>query len=237
MFRRIQKITVLLILTCGIFFNITPAKATLPLEADFVVDNAGVLSDQAERILSDLSQQTNHTFAVATVADLNGQPVEEYSIDLARRWQIGEAEKDNGVLLFLAPNEHVVRIEVGYGMEGVLTDAMSATILAQMEPYLKQNDFDNALLLGAAQIVNVIKNNPIINTTPFQENDLLTTVKWMAIVFVVLLFIWVGMAPREDRARRIRFILFLLSVIPGRGGFKGHGGGGSFGGGGASKKF
>ncbi len=233
MFHWAQKKLIISIAIIFTLFHLGTANATPVPQSYFVMDNANVLSAQTKAHVAQLlAKEQNHFLVVATTPDLNGLSIEEYSINLARTHQFGETGKDNGVLLLLAPTENLARIEVGYGLEGTLTDAVSATILSQMEPYLKQRDFNNAVLIGTTQILNVLK--PVI-TRPQTTDVPLTPVKWIAFVLVVLLFVWVGFAPHEDRARRLRFILFLLSFMPGRSGFKGRGG--RFGGGGASRKF
>jgi uncharacterized membrane protein YgcG len=82
---------------------------------------------------------------VATVKSLEGSDIETYANQLFRNWRLGEAKKNNGVLLLVAPNEHKVRIEVGYGLEGTLTDALSSVIISSaMVPRFKANDFSES---------------------------------------------------------------------------------------------
>src|SRR5690606_31965183 len=98
-----------------------------------VVDEARLLSAEQEATLTTrleaLEAETSDQLVVVTVNDLEGYPIEDYGYRLGRAWGIGQAEDDSGVLLIVAPNERKVRIEVGYGLEPILTDALSARII------------------------------------------------------------------------------------------------------------
>lgn len=200
-----------------------------------VVDDAHILSPQIERQLTTLLQsETKHQVVVVTLADLEGKSIEDYGYQLGRHWGIGEKGNDNGVLLIIAPNERQVRIEVGYGLEGVLTDAVSSVILNNITPALTKNDYDQASLIGTQQILNVIKGETFSHASQNKEDP--TLLSLFLTCLVLGLFIYVGMAPKNDRARRLRLVLTILSFVPGKsGGFKGKGG--RFGGGGSSRKF
>lgn len=106
------------------------AQPDFPKPTGRVSDFAGVLdaSSQAEidRLLDDLERTTSSEVAVAVVRSLDGMSVEEYASRLFKAWGIGQAKQDNGVLVLVAPNERDIRIEVGYGLEGVLPDGLAA---------------------------------------------------------------------------------------------------------------
>ena len=94
---------------------------------------------------------------MATVSSLGGQDIEPYANALFRAWKLGEAKKNNGVLFLVAPNEHRMRIEVGYGLEGTLTDATAALIIANaVAPRFKAGDFDGGVARGVADIITVL---------------------------------------------------------------------------------
>src|ERR1700736_726173 len=99
-----------------------------------VVDEAGLLDAAARTALTEslaaLEQKTTDQLVVVTLKSLQGTSIEDYGYQLGRRWQIGQKDKNNGVLLIVAPNERKVRIEVGYGLEGTLTDAVSRLLIA-----------------------------------------------------------------------------------------------------------
>ncbi|ODT89472.1 TPM domain-containing protein [Phenylobacterium sp. SCN 70-31] len=126
-----------------------------------VVDEAKLLSPATETKLSDelaaLEAQTGHQVVVATVPDLQGYEIEEYGYQLLRAWGIGRAKEDDGVILLVAPAERKVRIEVGYGLEPVLTDALSSVIIRrEILPAFKAGDFEKGIVDGAGAIVRQI---------------------------------------------------------------------------------
>jgi uncharacterized protein len=137
------------------------AGPTFPPLTGRVVDDAGILSsDTQEKLTSMLAQQEKQTgdqVVVVTLKSLEGYPIEDYGYQLGRRWGIGQKGKDNGALIIVAPNEHQMRIEVGYGLEGQLTDAQSKLIIAEiMTPYFKKGDYDGGVLAGTTAVLKVI---------------------------------------------------------------------------------
>ena len=102
-------------------------------------------------------QKSGIQLVVATVASLEGQEIEPYANELFRSWKLGEKAKNNGVLLLVAPNEHRVRIEVGYGLEGTLTDALSKVIITNaITPRFKAGDFGGGIARGVDDIITVL---------------------------------------------------------------------------------
>ncbi len=134
--------------------------ASLALALDFpaltgrVVDQANVMTAQSrndlEAKLKELEDKSSIQLVVATVKSLQGSDVETYTNELFRFWKLGEAKKNNGVLLLVAPAEHKVRIEVGYGLEGTLTDALSSVIISSaIIPRFKTGDFSGGIERGS----------------------------------------------------------------------------------------
>ncbi len=126
-----------------------------------VVDQAGILSEQAEQNLTGwlegFERDTGRQVVVATIGSLENQPIEDYGVGLGRKWGIGEKGKDTGAILLVAPNDRQVRIEVGYGLEGELTDAVSSTIIQQqILPYFRQGDFEGGIVNGIAAILGAL---------------------------------------------------------------------------------
>ena len=126
-----------------------------------VVDAANILKpeDRAaiERKLKAHEDKTTDQVVVATLPGLGGTSVEDYANRLFRHWALGQKAKNNGVLLVVAPNERKARIEVGYGLEGALTDALTKVIIAtSMAPKFKQNDFPGGLQAGVDAILSVL---------------------------------------------------------------------------------
>jgi uncharacterized protein len=223
--------------------------ANFPALTGRIVDQANIISADTrgaiEPKLADLEAKSGIQLVVTTVSTLEGQEIEPYANELFRSWQLGEKSKNNGVLLLVAPNEHRVRIEVGYGLEGTLTDALTKVIITNaITPRFKTGDFNGGISRGVDDIITVLTtdasewqqrpalqldNQPIPNST-----------KWLiaaALIALITLFI-------VSRGFRWFFFNLLLNIVlssgssggrsgsSGGGGFSG--GGGSSGGGGAS---
>src|SRR5581483_11721720 len=106
--------------------------------------------------LVDLENKSGIQLVVATVSSLEGQEIEPYANQLFRFWKLGEKARNNGVLLLVAPKERRVRIEVGYGLEGTLTDALSAVIITNaITPRFKTSDYGGGITRGVDDIITV----------------------------------------------------------------------------------
>ena len=126
-----------------------------------IVDQANVIPVETrtalEPKLADLEAKSGIQLVVATVTSLEGQEIEPYANELFRAWKLGEKTKNNGVLLLVAPNERRVRIEVGYGLEGTLTDALSKVIITNaITPRFKTGDFGGGIARGVDDIITVL---------------------------------------------------------------------------------
>ncbi len=155
----------------ALIFSLIFASSTLAAGPNFpkltgrVVDNANILRADTRRELTDMlaahERATGDQVVVVTVASLQRYPIEEYGYELGRDWGIGQKGTNNGALLIIAPNEHKVRIEVGYGLEGQLTDAKSRAIIDNyILPSVKRGDFNFAVLAGATEMVRALGGNP-----------------------------------------------------------------------------
>ncbi len=126
------------------------AASEVPFLAGRVNDNARLLSDDAhgrlEATLADIETKTGAQVAVLTIETLGDESIEDYSMHVAETWKLGQQGKNNGVLLVIARDDHKMRIEVGYGLEGVLTDARCSRIIAElMRPRFRDGDFGGGL--------------------------------------------------------------------------------------------
>jgi uncharacterized protein len=133
----------------------------LPRPSAYVSDFANVLSPQEEAYLEslavELERNTTAELAVVTVPSLEGMEAEQYSIELAEKWKVGKKGVDNGVILLLAPAERRVRIEVGYGLEGALTDVRASRIIREkMIPHFSKDAWFDGLRAGAESIAAII---------------------------------------------------------------------------------
>ncbi|HPQ82022.1 MAG TPA: TPM domain-containing protein, partial [bacterium] len=122
-----------LLIILALFILPAAAHASIPRPAGFVNDLAGVVEPQTkanlERFLDSFEKQTGVEVAVATLPSLDSRPVEDVAVELFKSWGIGKKGKDNGILFLVAPNEKRMRIEVGYGLEGAINDALAGRIL------------------------------------------------------------------------------------------------------------
>ncbi|CAD7287177.1 TPM domain-containing protein [Campylobacter suis] len=123
-----------------------------------VVDGAKILNqttkDELEVTLENFEHNNSTQVVVATINSLQNKDIESYANELARAWGIGQKGKDNGVLLLVAPNERKVRIEVGYGLEGELTDAVAGLIIQRsILPKFRQNDYNAGIKDGVTSII------------------------------------------------------------------------------------
>src|SRR5258705_13834608 len=135
--------------------------ANFPALTGRIVDQANVIPaatrNALEAKLAELEAKSGIQLVVATVSSLDGQEIEPYANELFRTWKLGEKAKNNGALLLIAPNERRVRIEVGYGLEGTLTDALSKIIIANaIAPRFKVGDFDGGVSRGVDDIIAVL---------------------------------------------------------------------------------
>lgn len=233
----------------------TPAVAapTFPSLTGRVVDQAKILSPQTEAALTAkleaLDANTSRQLVVVTVPSLQGYEIEDYGYQLGRVWGIGEKGRDTGVLLIVAPTERRVRVEVGYGLEGVLTDALSTVILQErVLPKFRTGDFEGGVVAGVDGLVEQLSlpddeaKARVATTAPAQTAPSGS----VPAVVLVLLGLWVvlgvfgSITGRPGHRLDLWMLpLFLLMSAGGHGrrggGFRG--GGGSFGGGGASGRW
>lgn len=141
------------------------AELTFPPLTGRVVDAAHVLDPATlaalDAKLAAQEARATDQLVVATVPSLQGTSIEDYANRLFRAWQIGQAKKNNGVLLLVAPSERKVRIEVGYGLEGILTDAVSATIIRNaVVPAFKSGDMAAGIVKGTDAIIEILNLDP-----------------------------------------------------------------------------
>lgn len=145
---------------------------SLPTLTGRVVDNAGILDVKTENKISAILESLEpDQVVVATVSYLNGKEIEEYALQLARYWGIGEKEKDNGILFLIAPNERQTRIEVGYGLEGTLSDVLAHNIIRKkVLPYFKRGDYQNGILSGVQAIATHLNGSVVESEKPISLN-------------------------------------------------------------------
>jgi uncharacterized protein len=129
-------------------------------------DNAQLLSrEQAralEQQLDQFEKQTGHQVALLTIPTLAGEDIEGFSIRVAERWKIGQKGFDNGVILVVAPKERQLRLEVGYGLEGILPDAIASRIIREIiVPRFRENDYQGGITSGIDAVLKTIRGEPL----------------------------------------------------------------------------
>jgi uncharacterized protein len=217
-----------------------------------VVDQAGVMSADSrgavEAKLKDLEDKSGIQLVVATVKSLQGSDIETYANQLFRTWKLGQAQKNNGVLLLVAPAEHKVRIEVGYGLEGTLTDALSSVIISSaIVPRFKANDYSGGIERGVDGIISVLRGDTtdwqpkvgVRDDSPSQVFNALFPVLFFLFFILVFRFL-VGPihgSPSGHYVRRNGRLIFVPYAGTGWGSGSGWSGGGGSGGGGFSGGF
>lgn len=230
-----RKIIVLAVLAA--LFAAGTAPAALPQPTGYVNDFANVLDARTkaglEGTLSSLEQKTGAEVAVVTVSSLDDTPIEDYAVKLFQTWGIGKKGKDNGVLILVAPNDRQVRIEVGYGLEGAINDALAGRIIRErMLPAFKTGDFNAGIAGGTMTVTALVSKEAGVSLggtdddtgigaqAPRKRSIVRTIFSILFFLFMAYLFIrhpWL-------------FLLFMSGI--GRGGGRGFGGGfGGFGGG------
>jgi len=233
------------------------ANPNFPTLSGRVVDQANILSPQSEaelaKNLEGLENGTTRQLVVVTVSSLDGLEIEDYGYQLGRAWGIGDSKRNTGVLLIVAPNERRVRVEVGYGLEGVLTDALSSVILQELVlPKFRADDMAGGVLAGADGLIAQLSlpdeqaKSRVDSVTQAQTaSDGAIPLGLIAILVLWVVFGLIGTVGGR-KGHRADLWLLPLMLLTSRGGH-GHGGGrmggmgggfsgggGSFGGGGAS---
>ena len=192
--RVLQTIAAALLVLClGLCLGAASASALdFPPLTGRVVDQAGILNADIRGDLADkskdLEEKSGIQLVVATVTSLQGSDIETYANELFRTWKLGQAQKNNGVLLLVAPNERKVRIEVGYGLEGTLTDAVASVIISSaIVPRFKNGDFPGGIERGVGGILDVLGGDTADwqPQTVVRDND--PSVLW-ALIPIILSF-------------------------------------------------
>jgi uncharacterized protein len=238
LFRLILTLTFLLVLAKTGY-----GQADLPTPSHYVEDYANVVNDSDERslngVLQELEQKTGAQYIVLTVLSTGGLPIEQFSIELVEKWKLGQKGKDNGMLFVLAKNDRRWRFEVGYGLEGFITDQYcSRTGRDVLVPYLRKGDYSRGIYEANLRIVHRIASEAGVSLTGMPKvtpvpvrNKRRGLPCCSALPFLIFLLLIFGGA---GRGMGWWFLLpFMMGGFGGHGGYgrSGSFGGGSFGGG------
>jgi uncharacterized protein len=247
-------------LLLSLLLAVPAAAQTFPKLTGRVVDQAGLLTPAQVVDISSKSEAleaaSGRQFVVATINSLEGRTIEDYGYRLGRAWGIGQEQKDDGVILLVAPNERKVRIETGYGARVFLTDAVSSVIIrTSILPRFKAGDMGGGIVAGSDQIISMMQLPAAEAAKRAQEigasearRDKRSGAGFIPVIFIVVIFFTIiGSIASRAGGRRYRrrggispwVILWGLNEISrasrggggwGGGGFGGGGGGGGFGG-------
>ncbi|WP_166040359.1 TPM domain-containing protein [Sphingosinicella sp. YJ22] len=248
-----------LLIALAALIALPSAAQNFPALSGRVVDQANLLSPEQEaelaRRLEALERQNGRQLVVATVADLEGYDIADYGYQLGRHWRIGQGEANNGVLLLVAPNEKKVRIEVGYGLEGIVTDALAWQIVRDtILPRFRAGDMPGGIIAGADSLIQQLQAPPeaaeqrALEAAAARQREQASDgggdsiwpmlIAMFVIFFVVLPAVGVGVGRGRHYRRRGGglgpVILWGLASGMSGGGRSWGGGGGGFGGGGFS---
>lgn len=193
-----MKLMVKLFLLLGFISSFIVAEPTFPNLSGRVVDNASLLSSSKAQELTTLLKEhedkTTNQIVIVTLKSLQGYEIAEYGYQLGRHWGIGQKGKDNGILLIIAPNERKVRIEVGYGLEGVVTDKIAYDIIQEkIIPFFKNKDYSEGIEQGTYAILQALDGTYVIveNSKVSQEVS----------------------GDNEDYFGVFLFVVFILSIV------------------------
>jgi uncharacterized protein len=245
----------LAVITAGIFFAAIPLTAAaraedptkLPQPTTYVSDFAGVVDadskQQIEALCTEVYEKAHATIEVVTIQSLDGMPIENFATQLEDKWKVGAKGTDKGVLLIVVVKDHKWRIEVGYGLEGILNDAKVGDIGRSVAPQLHQGQYGPGLLNGAQQVGNVIAADANVTLTqtpqqqPVEEQPVPTRshgFPW----FKLILFLFFLLVFARGGGRGGGWLWFLAgNMLGGGGGGRGNGDSGFGGGGGGGSDF
>lgn len=169
----IKTFSIVCMMAIGIMFSIVDGNIALcsasepdfpakPASNIYVSDNAGIIDGEAEDIIysagKDLDNKYGAQLVVVTINSLNGEDIDSYTNTLFRKWGIGNKEKNNGVLLLIAKEDRKFRIEVGYGLEGAITDGYSGTVLDGMKPYFRNEEYSQGIVEAYGKLADKVYN-------------------------------------------------------------------------------
>ena len=241
----------LLLLTLLFALPAFPAFAqTFPPLTGRVVDQAHLLTPeqtaQLDAQLAQLEQQSGHQMVVATVTDLQGYDIQDYGYRLGRAWGIGAKKANDGLVLLVAPNERKVGIDVGYGLEGLVTDALTSVIIQhQILPHFRDKDYAGGIVAGSGALIQLLQLPPDQAQARAQkmvaddQQQQKSRIPFSLIFWIIVMIFVFGshLASRFGGGRRYGGSGLPIMMWGGGGWGGGSGGGGGWGGGGGGGGF
>ncbi|UCG46505.1 MAG: TPM domain-containing protein [Phycisphaerales bacterium] len=239
--RAVLALTVLI--TC-IALDAKGGQANLPLPKQYVEDHANVIERAYEQrlngILQELAQKTGAQYIILTVKSTGGLDIEQFSMDLAEKWKLGRKDTDNGMLFTLALKEKRWRFEVGYGLEGYVTDAYCGRVGREvLAPYLRKGQYSQGIYQANLRVIQRIAGEAGVALTgmptpaPLPSRRTYTPCLGIGIVPLIIFLLIISGGGRRGGMGMWLFLPFIMGGFGGHGGYgrSGSFGGGSFGGG------
>ncbi len=218
------------------------AHKAFPPPPSTYVYNEAVISPSAEQLLSGMlstfQQTTGHQFVVALFQNLDGESLEDYTNQVFRAWKVGSAKGNDGLLFALYKTDRKWRVEVGYGLEGIITDLQAGVIARdQGVPHFQSGDFDGGVLAICSALIAKLQGQDVAPPPrPADYSHAITTIIFLFIMVMILiqnLMVWTQ-GPRARNSGAFFIDFTSGGSFGGGGGFSGGGGGGGFSGGGGS---
>ena len=236
-FSSLRFLVLLMLIAAG--FGVQAQRAVAPHNAVWVHDEANVLSASAKAQMEALLQahrdSTSTQLAVLIVPSLEGEDIDGYGVRVFEEWKLGQKGKDNGVLFLIAMQERQMRIEVGYGLEGVLTDALSSRINRnEVAPYFRQGNYEAGIQAGVVAIIKAVAGEYTNdNPTPRKRGK---KSSWSTLIFLGLIILLMSRKNRGGGGGMGGYwtAAMLGGMLGGGRGSSGDSWGGDFGGGGFS---
>lgn len=189
--KKIVSIFLLLLSSISFASNITPIP---PINGSHIIDQAGIIDastmDILERTIQVHEDSTSNQIMVLTIPKLDNETIEQYAVRAYSQYRLGTADRDNGVLLVVSMAEKKIRIEVGYGLEGALNDAMAGRIIRNdISPEFKSGNFSKGILSGVHSIISAIQGEYVADAQEYQGGGSMGPLILVAIIFIIFIII------------------------------------------------
>lgn len=172
------------------FANVTPIP---PIKGSHIIDQANIIDATTKSILENTIQahedSTSNQILVLTIPQLDNETIEQYAVRAYSEYRLGSEKKDNGVLLIVSMAERKIRIEVGYGLEGALPDALCGRIIRNdISPAFKEGDYNKGIIAGVHSIILAIQGEYTAEETPnrFADNGIILLLIFAAVIIVII---------------------------------------------------
>tara|TARA_R110000868_G_scaffold25366_6_gene98884 strand:- start:5889 stop:6599 length:711 start_codon:yes stop_codon:yes gene_type:complete len=231
------------IFLCLLLLSVSLSARDIPALSGPVIDEAGIFTTDQKWQLSSVLKNVNEKYGIQLqvfiAKDMDGDVIENFSIKAVDKWKLGSAKGDKGLLFVMAMAEKKIRIEVGQGLEGVVTDAQAGMLIQSLTPYFKRGDFSTGVLVGVNGLLGLAGVESQGASVGMRKQTRKKPIGGFTLAFIIIFIIF------ELLTRRRRSSSFLMGAMLGgissssrSGGFSGgggwSGGGGGFSGGGAS---